>query len=102
MKPANLAIVVLDNERYGETGGQPTHTAGVTDLAAVAAGAGIPSTGTVRNEPELETMIGAVHNGTGPVFFAVKISPSMPETVLPPLDGAFVKDRFRAAVLDTA
>ena len=29
----NLAIVVLDNQRYGETGGQETHTAGVTNLA---------------------------------------------------------------------
>ena len=26
-QPANLAVVVLDNERYGETGGQLTHTA---------------------------------------------------------------------------
>ena len=33
--PANLALVVLDNERYGETGMQATHTAGPTDLAAV-------------------------------------------------------------------
>ena len=27
-KPANLTIVVLDNEAYGETGGQASHTAG--------------------------------------------------------------------------
>ena len=26
-RPANLRIVVLDNERFGETGNQPTHTA---------------------------------------------------------------------------
>jgi len=25
-KPGNLSIVVLDNERYGETGGQTSHT----------------------------------------------------------------------------
>ena len=25
-KPANLTIVVLDNEAYGETGGQVSHT----------------------------------------------------------------------------
>jgi thiamine pyrophosphate-dependent acetolactate synthase large subunit-like protein len=25
-RPANLAVVVFDNERYGETGMQPTHT----------------------------------------------------------------------------
>ena len=35
-RPANLAVVVLDNERYGETGMQATHTAFVVDLAATA------------------------------------------------------------------
>src|SRR6267378_5746910 len=35
-RPGNLAVVVLDNERYGETGMQKTHTAYGTDLAAVA------------------------------------------------------------------
>src|ERR1700704_1435699 len=37
-KPANLSIVVIDNERYGETGMQATHTAHGVDLAAVAKG----------------------------------------------------------------
>ena len=40
-QPANLAIVVLDNERYGETGMQATHTAGKTDLTAIAEASGI-------------------------------------------------------------
>ena len=40
-QPANLVIVVLDNERYGETGMQATHTAGKTDLAAIAEASGI-------------------------------------------------------------
>ena len=35
---ANLAIAVLDNARYGETGSQRSHTGLTTDLAAVAAG----------------------------------------------------------------
>src|ERR1700751_6415213 len=30
-KPGNLTIVVLDNERYGETGGQASHTAATVD-----------------------------------------------------------------------
>src|SRR5436305_12457 len=37
-QPANLAVVVIDNERYGETGMQRTHTAWGIDLAAVASG----------------------------------------------------------------
>src|SRR5277367_1328273 len=34
--PANLAIVVLDNQHYGETGMQPSHTMAGIDLVAVA------------------------------------------------------------------
>src|SRR3990170_4243312 len=35
-RPANLAVCVLDNEAFGETGGQQSHTRLGTDLAAVA------------------------------------------------------------------
>ncbi|MFQ5959000.1 MAG: thiamine pyrophosphate-dependent enzyme, partial [Alphaproteobacteria bacterium] len=52
--PRNLAVVVLDNERYGETGMQATHTAWGVDLAAVAAGAGLPVAETVWDAAELE------------------------------------------------
>ncbi len=31
-QPKNLTIVVLDNEVYGETGGQASHTAATVDL----------------------------------------------------------------------
>ena len=99
VQPRNLAIVVLDNERYGETGGQPTHTAGDTDLAAIAKGAGIAMTGTIRTEAALTKTIPSIHEADGPVFYVVKINPGLPGTVYPPLDGPFAKDRFRRAVL---
>src|SRR5258708_16996809 len=35
-QPANLAIVVLDNQHYGETGMQPSHTIAGLELVAVA------------------------------------------------------------------
>ncbi len=35
-RPVNLAIVVLDNQHYGETGMQPSHTRAGIDLVAVA------------------------------------------------------------------
>ena len=41
MGPPNLSIVCVDNGQYWETGQQQTHTALGTDLAAIAAGAGI-------------------------------------------------------------
>ena len=33
-RPKNFAVVVLDNEQYGETGHQSTHTAGAFGVAA--------------------------------------------------------------------
>ena len=41
--PTNLDIVVLDNEHYGETGMQASHTGLGIDLAAVASAMGSPT-----------------------------------------------------------
>ena len=97
--PANLAVVVLDNERYGETGMQTTHTAGPTDLAAVAVGAGIPVVGTAFDEAELEDALPRIREEAGPVFFDIKVRAEDLPLVLPPRDGAHLKDRFRTALL---
>lgn len=99
VQPRNLAIVVLDNEIFGETGGQPTHTAGVTDLAAIARGAGIPRAGTIRSADELAAAVPHIHEAEGPLFYVAKVSADMPPTVYPPLDGPYAKDRFRTALL---
>ncbi|MFQ6018594.1 MAG: thiamine pyrophosphate-dependent enzyme [Kiloniellaceae bacterium] len=102
MRPTNLAVVVLDNERYGETGMQASHTAGHADLAAMAAGAGIPVTGTVRDQAGLRAAIPRIRSARGPVFFAIKIRAEDSPLVLPPKDGAYLKDRFRSALLGPA
>src|SRR6516162_2234022 len=47
-RPANLVHVVFDNESLLSVGGFPTATSTGTDLAAIAAAAGVPRTGTVR------------------------------------------------------
>jgi sulfopyruvate decarboxylase subunit beta len=39
--PKNYCLVVVDNKGYGSTGHQPTATAGGTDLARMALGAGV-------------------------------------------------------------
>jgi thiamine pyrophosphate-dependent acetolactate synthase large subunit-like protein len=47
-QPANLFVVVWDNECYQSIGGPPTHTAtGRVDLAAIARGAGVAQAHTV-------------------------------------------------------
>jgi thiamine pyrophosphate-dependent acetolactate synthase large subunit-like protein len=97
--PKNLAIVVLDNERYGETGMQLTHTAHGIDLAALAAAAGLPVTGTVHDQAGLEAAIPDIHGAAGPVFLNIKVRAENLPLVLPPKDGAHLKDRFRIALL---
>ncbi len=52
-KPANLSIVVLDNELYAETGMQPTHTSRGVSLAGIAQAAGFAHAQTVYTDDEL-------------------------------------------------
>jgi thiamine pyrophosphate-dependent acetolactate synthase large subunit-like protein len=99
-RPPNLAIVVFDNERYGETGMQPTHTAHGVDLAEMARAAGISVTGTVYDQAALEAALPSIRAELGPVFYDVKVRAEPLPFVLPPKDGAHLKDRFRTALLN--
>jgi thiamine pyrophosphate-dependent acetolactate synthase large subunit-like protein len=98
-RPPNLTIVVLDNERYGETGMQKTHTAGGVDLAGMALAAGIRTSRIVRTEQEVTAIRDLAHQGKGPVFALVKISPEALPFVMPPADGVILTTRFRQSVL---
>lgn len=51
-RPPNLVHVIFDNESLLSVGGFPTATATGSDLAGMAAAAGIPRTGTVRTLEE--------------------------------------------------
>ena len=97
--PLNLSIVVLDNERYGETGMQRTHTAWGVDLAAVARACGFAETFTITRAEELAPLRHTIHALPGPLFATVKVEAETPARVLPPRDGPYLKDRFRRALL---
>ena len=99
-RPDNLALVVCDNERYGETGMQLTHTAGGLDLPAMALAAGFVSGESIRSDNEFKAALPSIRLGVGPTFWSIKIRAE--ETgidEMPPKDGAILKDRFRAALL---
>jgi thiamine pyrophosphate-dependent acetolactate synthase large subunit-like protein len=98
-RPANLAIVVLENGRYGETGGQLAHTACGVDLAAVAKACGFPQALSIRTDAELQQLRERIHRCEGPVFAAVKVDPQDLPRVLPVRDGAWLARRFRHAVV---
>lgn len=71
--PANLAIVVWDNEVHQTTGGQPTATSMRSSLAGVARGAGIEKVIEPRNEEELVTAFDRILSEEGPFFVLVKV-----------------------------
>lgn len=54
-RPANLVHVVFDNESLLSVGGFPTATSTGSDLEAMARGAGVPRTATVRSIDEFTT-----------------------------------------------
>ena len=97
--PGNLAVCVIDNERYGETGMQEGHTAAGVDLAGMAATAGWPTTACAWTEEELEALVPAIHREPGPVFATVKVNADPVPLVLPPRDGTALRSRFRQALL---
>jgi thiamine pyrophosphate-dependent acetolactate synthase large subunit-like protein len=98
-QPTNLAVVVLDNERYGETGMQASHTAFGVDLAATAKACGFPATTLITSMEPVAKLRGAIHTAAGPLFAQIKVAPDKLPLVLPPRDGAHLKNRFREALL---
>jgi thiamine pyrophosphate-dependent acetolactate synthase large subunit-like protein len=97
--PGNLAIVVLDNEHYGETGMQSAHTGRGVDLAGVARAVGFVEAPTVRAEGEVEALAARLFSARGPLFATVKVSAETPPMALPARDGAYLRSRFREALL---
>src|SRR5258708_2952847 len=53
-RPKNLSIIVLDNEVYGETGGQASHAAATVDLVGVARSCGIPDARSIATMAEIQ------------------------------------------------
>ena len=98
-RPSNLAIAVLDNERYGETGMQASHTARGVDLAAIATASGFPAAATIATGHELTSWLPTLHTAAGPVFGVIKVAANQPALKVPARDGTYIKNRFREALL---
>jgi len=98
-KPGNLTIVVLDNEVYGETGGQASHTAATVDLVAVARACGISDARAIATMAYIEAYAAGMQDvSSGPRFASVKIDSANLERVLSSRDGQFTMTRMRGAL----
>jgi sulfopyruvate decarboxylase subunit beta len=93
-QPRNLIVVVWDNEEWGQTGHQPSHTARGTDLERVAQGCGIRRTATVADLEGLETVFRTALQEEGPWFIVAKIQEAdyMP---VAPIEPELTLYRFR-------
>jgi thiamine pyrophosphate-dependent acetolactate synthase large subunit-like protein len=98
-KPANLTIVVLDNEVYGETGGQASHTATTVDLVGVGRACGISDARAIATMADVEAFAPALQDvSNGPRFASIKIDGANLERVLSSRDGTFIVTRIRGAL----
>src|ERR1700744_5367435 len=98
-QPKNLSIIVLDNEVYGETGGQASHTGANTDLVGVARSCGISNSKAIATMAEIEGFAKAMHDvAAGPRFASIKIDSANLERVLANREGTFIINRIRGAL----
>jgi thiamine pyrophosphate-dependent acetolactate synthase large subunit-like protein len=98
-QPKNLTIVVLDNESYGETGGQVSHTAAAADLVGVARACGILDSRALATLGEIEAFARGLQDvSAGPRFANVKIDGANLERVLSNRDGMFILTRLRGSL----
>ena len=98
-QPKNLSIVVFDNELYGETGNQKTHTAYCTNLSKIAIGSGIINSSIILTQEDLLSLSSEIHQIKNLSFSVIKINQDQEEIVLPIREGAYIKSRFRGALL---
>lgn len=98
-KPENLAIVVVDNELYAETGMQPTHTARGVSLSGMAKAADFAVAETVYTDGELARGIDAIYGTRGAVFIDIKVNNRRYPMSIRLRDGAHIKNRFRENLL---
>jgi thiamine pyrophosphate-dependent acetolactate synthase large subunit-like protein len=100
-QPRNLSILVFDNERFGETGQQVSHTAYGIDIAGIAAACRFPHALVVRQSHELGKALALPHAMTGPHLAVIKVDPERVPISIPIKDGVLCKGRFRKALLGT-
>ena len=100
LSPSNLLHFIWDNGQYQLTGGQLTATATVTDLAAMANGAGLRRVAEVATMRDFATGLDTWLTEPGPWLVVAKIDDS-PAPARPPKDPVRIKLRFMETVTST-
>lgn len=75
----NLLMIIWDNGAYQITGGQPSTTASVVDLVAVARASGLEKAFWADDEQHFETLVARARSEDGPFLIAAKIDDQRPK-----------------------
>ena len=97
-KPANLTIAVLDNGHFGETGMQVSHAGRGIRLDQVAEACGFSWTSEIRDLAGVDDLRERLATREGVKLATIKIKAENLPRVMPPRDGVYIKNRFRAAL----
>jgi thiamine pyrophosphate-dependent acetolactate synthase large subunit-like protein len=97
-QPKNLAVVVLDNTHYGETGMQASATQSGIDPVAAALACRFKEACHIARIEDAGAVRLLLHSGVGPLLVHARIKSEDTPRVLPLRDGHAIKQRFIAAL----
>jgi thiamine pyrophosphate-dependent acetolactate synthase large subunit-like protein len=96
--PPNLSVLCIDNGQWALTGAQHTHTSFSTDLTAVAAACGFPSTAVVRDDDDIAHGLHVLQDNTQLTFVTLEIGHDEPNPYPFVRDGVACRIRFRTYI----
>ena len=99
--PKNLTIAVLDNEHFGETGMQKSHTGHTVSLTCVAKASGFPVALDLITMSDVIKSHDKLLNNENLTFLNIKVSNQQVKRSLPILDGIEIKNRFERSLENT-
>lgn len=95
--PKNLDLIIVDNQHFGETGMQSSHTGKGIAFDKVATACGFWEVAELRSLEEVDALCERLrHPAKGPRLVVLKIIAENLPRSLPPRDAVAVKNRFRA------
>lgn len=95
--PRNLSLIVLDNQHFGETGMQGSHTGAGVALEDVAAACGWTEAERMTASDNVASLAGRLQSPSeGPRLFVLKVASETLPRSMPSRDAVFIKNRFRA------
>jgi thiamine pyrophosphate-dependent acetolactate synthase large subunit-like protein len=97
LAPKNLTMIVMDNGVYQITGAQPTPSANVSDIVAIATGCGLANSVWAADEEDFERLIEQSLSSAGPMLIGVRIDdkPGVGTTRRDPVQ---IRERFMVGI----